>query len=78
MELTPDVVPRVRDGEVGEIYLKTAEEVVQTMRNGEFKLTCNVTYLAFLTRHGYVTAENVPDLVELCSRLHRNFDLFIT
>lgn len=46
------------------------------MRDREVKLTSNMTYLAFLIHHGYVNAENGPDLVQIYSRLHRNRDLF--
>lgn len=77
LEFRQDIVPKIGDGEVGELYLKTVEELTQAMRDGEVKLTCNMAYLAFLIRHGYVHAENEPDLVQICSRLHRNHDLFI-
>lgn len=56
-ELRQDVVPKIGDGEVGELHLKTIEDLKQAMRDGEVKLTCNMTYLAFLIRHGYVNAE---------------------
>ncbi|KAH6618338.1 NUDIX hydrolase domain-like protein [Chaetomium sp. MPI-SDFR-AT-0129] len=74
MELGQDVMPRIGDGEVGELHLLSVEEVVNAMRNGEVKLTCNMTYLAFFIRHGYITAENEPDIIEICSRLHRHHD----
>lgn len=77
MELRQDIVPKIGDGEVGELHLKTIDEVREAMKNGEFKLSCNMTYLAFLIRHGYINAENEPDLPEICSRLNRKHDLFI-
>ncbi|KAK0624771.1 NUDIX hydrolase domain-like protein [Bombardia bombarda] len=77
IELRQDVVPKIGDGEVGELNLLSLEEVVEAMRQGEFKLTCNMTYLAFFIRHGYITAENEPDFVQICSRLNRYHDLFI-
>ena len=76
MELRQDVIPKIGDGEVGELHLKSLDDVQQAMRAGEFKLTCEMTYLAFLIRHGYINGENEPDLVEICSRLHRKHDLF--
>lgn len=77
MELREDVVPRIGDGEVGELNLMTINEVQEAMKNGEFKLSCNMTYLAFLIRHGYINAENEPGLPEIYARLHRRHQLFI-
>ncbi|KAK3935389.1 hypothetical protein QBC46DRAFT_222241, partial [Diplogelasinospora grovesii] len=71
IELRQDVVPQIGDGEVGQLNLLSLEELQKAMRNGEVKLTCNMTYIAFLIRHGYINAENELDLVEICSRLHR-------
>ena len=77
MELRQDIVPKIGDGEVGELNLLSLEELSRAMASGEVKLTCNMTYIAFLIRHGYINAENEPALVEICSRLHRRHDLFI-
>ena len=33
--------------------------------------------MAYLIRHGVVNAENEPNFLEICSRLHRKHDLFI-
>jgi isopentenyldiphosphate isomerase len=77
LEFRKDIVPRIGDGEVGELQLMSLEQVRNAMRSGEFKLTCNMTYMAFLIRHGYINAENEPDFVEICSRLHRRHALFI-
>jgi isopentenyldiphosphate isomerase len=75
--LGQDIVLKIGDGEVGEIHFKTLDQVRESMRQGEFKLNCNVTWLAFMIRHGYLNAENEPDLVEICSRIHRKHDLFV-
>lgn len=77
MELQADIVPRIGDGEVAELALMTIKEVRDSMRNGEFKLNCNMTWLAFLIRHGHLAAENEPDFLEICARLHRRHYLFI-
>jgi len=77
IELGQDIVPRIGDGEVGELHLKTLDQVREAMRQGEFKLNCNMTWLAFLIRHGYLNSENEPDIVQICSRLHRKHDLFV-
>lgn len=77
MEFDEEVVPKIGDGEVGEVNLMTLEEVLSALANGEFKLNCAMTWLAFLIRHGHVNSENEPDLLEICSRLHRKLDLFM-
>lgn len=77
IELRRSIVPRIGDGEVGELHLMNIDEVREAMKNGEFKLSCNMTYLAFLIRHGYINAENEPHLPEICARLHRRHQLFI-
>lgn len=71
MELGQDVVPTIGDGEVGEIHLLSLDELQRCMANGEVKLSCDITYLAWLIRHGYITAENEPDFVEICARMQR-------
>ncbi|KAK2611592.1 hypothetical protein N8I77_004925 [Diaporthe amygdali] len=65
IELRQEIVPKIGDGEVSELHLKTIDEVREAMKNGEFKLSYNMTYLAFLIRHGYINAENEPDLPEI-------------
>lgn len=68
MERRQDIVPKIGNGEVGELNLLSLEELSKAMANGEVKPTCNMTYLAFLIRHGYFNAETEPALVEICSR----------
>ena len=77
MELTEDIVPKPFDGEVEEFTLKSLDEVRYALMHGEFKLNCGMTWMAYLVRHGIVNAENEPNLVEICSRLHRKHDIFI-
>jgi hypothetical protein len=52
-------------------YLRDGAQPMETL--GEFKLNCNMTWLAFLM---YLNSENEPDLIQICSRLHRKHDLF--
>jgi isopentenyldiphosphate isomerase len=77
MNLEPDLIPKVNDGEVEEFYLMTLDEVRAALARGEFKLNSAMTWLAYFIRQGVVNAENEPDLVEICARLHRKLDLFI-
>ena len=76
MEIRQDAAPRVNSGDVGEMHLLSVDELRKVMADGEVKSTSNMVYLEFLIRHGYVNSENEPDLVEICSRLHRRLDLF--
>ena len=77
MELPEDFVPMPFDGEVEEFMLKSLEEVVYALRRGEFKLNCGMTWMGYLVKYRIVNAENEPNLVEICSRLHRKHDIFI-
>lgn len=56
--------------------LKTEGEVKDSIRNGEFKLNCNMAWLAFVIRYGHLTADREPDF-KICSRPHRKHELFI-
>ena len=77
MEFDQSIVPKIGDGEVSEIQLKTLDEVREALAKGEFKLNCAMTWLSFLIRHGHLNAENEPDLNQICARLNRKHDLFI-
>lgn len=76
-ELVQEIVPRPFDGEVEEFNLTTLEEVHDALKCGEFKLNCGMTWMAYLVRHSIVSAEEEPNLVEICSRLHRKDDIFV-
>jgi isopentenyldiphosphate isomerase len=76
MEIGEDLVPKPGDGEVESFTLMSLEEVRMALSNGEFKLNCAMTWLAYLIRHGVINAENEENLVEICARLHRKHDLF--
>lgn len=63
--------PQPIDGEVQEFYLMGLAEVMERLRDREFKPNCALVIIDFLIRHGYVTAENEPEYLEIVSRLHR-------
>lgn len=71
MELPADVVPKPGDDEVEEFYLWSVGEVREAMGKGEFKPNCAVVMLDFLIRHGFVSAEEEKDYIEIVSRVHR-------
>lgn len=54
------MVPRIGDGEVGELLPKSILKVVEAMRNDEFKLSCNMIFLASFIRHGHINTGNEP------------------
>lgn len=71
IELPARMVPKPADGEVQEFYLWSVTETMAALREGRFKPNSAVAWIDFLIRHGYVTAENEPDYLELVSRIHR-------
>jgi hypothetical protein len=75
--MSKDVVPVPNDGGAQEFNLMSLEEIITALRQGEFKLNCAMTWMAFLIRHGHVNAENEPRLMEIEARLHRKYDLFV-
>ena len=77
IELLTEVVPKPFDGEMEELTPKRIDGVRSALVHGEFKLSCAMTWMAYLIRHGVVNAEDEPSLVEICARLHRKHDIFI-
>ncbi|CCK69114.1 uncharacterized protein KNAG_0B06900 [Huiozyma naganishii CBS 8797] len=73
LELPPTVIPEPNDGEVDSFTLMSLQEVVDALKNGEFKPNCAMVTLEFLIRHGYVTAENEPNYLTILSKMHRRF-----
>ncbi|RYP67918.1 hypothetical protein DL771_006951 [Monosporascus sp. 5C6A] len=71
LELKAGVVPKPSDGEVAEFLLWTPAQTIAGLKEGRFKPNSSLAWIDFLIRHGYVTAQNEPDYLELVSRLHR-------
>lgn len=59
-----------QDGEAEDFQLMSIDEVLQRVKNREFKPNCGLVIIDFLIRHGYITAENEPDYLEIVSRCH--------
>lgn len=76
LEFTKDVIPKIGDGELGEVNIMTLDEVLTALAGREFKLNCAMTWLAFLIRNGHITVENESNLAEIYARLHCKHDLF--
>ena len=77
IELSEDVVPKPFDGEVEGFLLKALDKVRDALARGEFKPNCAMTWIAYLIRHRIVDAENEPDFLEVCARLHWKGELFV-
>ncbi|KAK6338077.1 hypothetical protein TWF696_001548 [Orbilia brochopaga] len=67
-------VPVPCDGEVAEHMLLTVPEVREQLALGNFKPNCAAVMLDFFVRHGFLDAENEPDIVEIYTRLHRRLE----
>ncbi|KAI5969399.1 hypothetical protein CANMA_001466 [Candida margitis] len=62
-----------QDGEAEDFQLMAIDEVLQRVKNREFKPNCGLIIIDFLIRHGYITAEDEPDYLEIVSRCHVKF-----
>ncbi|KAK6454562.1 thiamine pyrophosphokinase [Scheffersomyces xylosifermentans] len=65
------VVPLPVDGEAEDFKLMEIDEVLQRVRQGEFKGNCALVILDFLIRHGHITPETEPNYHEIVRRSHR-------
>jgi 8-oxo-dGTP pyrophosphatase MutT (NUDIX family) len=74
LELPEDVIPEPGDDEAVDFRLLSIREVQEALANGNFKPNCAHLLLEFLVRHGFLTAENEPDYIEVVSRLHRKLE----
>ncbi|KAJ3090494.1 hypothetical protein HK102_003524 [Quaeritorhiza haematococci] len=71
LELPPDFLPTPTDGEVEQFYLWDLEEVRKHLLAREFMPEAALVIIDFLVRHGFITAENGPDYLEIVSGLRR-------
>ncbi len=73
LELTEEQVINLRpvDGEVERFIIMSVEQLQLEMSKGNFKPNTALCFIDFLIRHGFITAENEPNFVEIVSRSHR-------
>ncbi|KAI8625451.1 hypothetical protein F5Y19DRAFT_265887 [Xylariaceae sp. FL1651] len=71
MELPADVIPKPHDGEVGSYALMSVGDVQSALLNNEFKPDAAVVVLDFLIRHGFVTADNERNFIQITEHMHR-------
>ena len=74
LELPQDFTPKPCDSEVQNFRLWTMDEVLDAIREGEFKPNCACVCLHFMIRHGVLTPENEHDYLEIDQRLHRRIE----
>lgn len=65
------IKPYPEDGEAEDFKLMELQEVMERLRNEEFKPNCGLVIIDFLIRHGYITPENEKDYLEIQVRCHR-------
>lgn len=74
IELTPEIVPTPRDGEVEKFELMTLEEVKSALGGGQFKTNCAVTWISYLIVTGAINAENEERIYDISCHFHRRLD----
>lgn len=77
MEIDREMILRPGNDEVESFTLMTLDDVKGALMEGEFVANRAMVWLAYLIRHGVVTADNEPAFIEICQRLQRKHDLFI-
>ena len=71
LEVAEDVIFKPVDNDVQAFHLMDEKQVKEAMATERFKPSCALVMMDFFIRHGFITAENDKDYVEIISRLHR-------
>ncbi|ODV59325.1 uncharacterized protein ASCRUDRAFT_77083 [Ascoidea rubescens DSM 1968] len=66
-------IPKPNDNEVEWFKLLSLNEVLEKLKQGEFKPNCALVIIDFLIRKSYITPENEPYYLEIVQRSHRKF-----
>jgi 8-oxo-dGTP pyrophosphatase MutT (NUDIX family) len=77
IELPPDMAPRPCDNEVDYFVKMNELEIRKALFGDEFKMIVAAIWLGHFCRHGILKPEDDVNYNEICSRLHRQHDLFI-
>ncbi|OMH85865.1 hypothetical protein AX774_g580 [Zancudomyces culisetae] len=71
VEMEPSVVPFSVDDEVESFQLLTINEILDNrLLSFEFKPNCLLVVVDFLIRHGFITASNEPEYLNIIDSLH--------
>jgi 8-oxo-dGTP pyrophosphatase MutT (NUDIX family) len=76
MEMPGDMIPKPNDGEASEFVTMTESQIMDALFGDDFKPIVGVQWVGHFYRQGILTPDNEPRLLEICSRLHRNLDMF--
>ncbi|KAJ3033435.1 hypothetical protein HK097_004849, partial [Rhizophlyctis rosea] len=71
LELPSDFVPKPEDGEVEGFYLMSVDEIKKHLHANEFMPESGLVVIDFLIRHGFVSAKDEPDYVDVLQGLRR-------
>lgn len=74
MKMDKNTIPRPADGEVEKFILMSIDDVKLNIAAGKFKYNTALVTLEFLIRHGFITAKDDDDYIELIARMHRKLD----
>ena len=77
LELPPGLVPRPHDNEVDNFVSMDEHGVRDALVGDDFKMIVGAIWLGHFCRHGVLRPEEDENYNEICSRLHRQHDLFI-
>lgn len=74
LEVPPDFLPRVHDGEIVEFMRLPVRTVLERVRDTtDFKFNVNLVLIDFALRHGLIDPED-PEFLDLAAGLHRPLD----
>lgn len=66
-----EVIPKPIDGEAQDFKLMPVDEVLERIKNNEFKPNCSLVIIDFLIRFGYITPESEPNYLQIVAKSHR-------
>ncbi|MTI11303.1 NUDIX hydrolase [Curvivirga aplysinae] len=72
LELPEDFIPQAMDGEVDSFTLMPVHEVMELIsQTDDMKYNCNLVFIDFFIRHGYLHADNEPEYSDICLGLQQ-------
>ncbi|PKS06080.1 hypothetical protein jhhlp_007914 [Lomentospora prolificans] len=77
LELPADMEPQANNGEVEEYITMTEQEVREALFKDDFKPILGIQWIDHFVRHGALTMDDEPRLLEISSRMHRNMEIAI-
>lgn len=71
LDMSDGKIPHPVDNESMDFQLMSIPEVIEKLKNDEFKHNCSIVIIDFLIRHGFINASNEKNYTEINNRLHR-------